>query len=510
MKAKVCPVLIVFSLSFVPAHAQDKAPPKEHLSETKHTLTVGGVKLEYTATAGNLLLKEESGKVKASIFFVAYTKNGVTDSASRPITFAFNGGPGSSAVWLHLGAFGPKRVLLGKGGEALPPPYRLVLNDNTLLDLTDLVFIDPVSTGYSRAVPGQDAKKFHGVREDIESVGDFIRLYVTRFGRWDSPKFLAGESYGTTRAAGLASYLQDHHGMNLNGIILVSMVLNFQTIRFDDGNDLPYPLFLPSYTATAWYHKRLPAELQALPLAKALEEAEHFALTDYTLALMKGDKLTDGERQEAAAKLSRYTGLSPKFLLRNNLRVTMARFGAELLREQRRSVGRYDSRYTGIELDAAGGRPDYDPSYTAVQGAFTACLNQYLKGELKYQSDLPYEILTGRVQPWSFKEAANRYLNVSGSLRQAMTRNPSLRVFVASGYYDLATPFLASKYTVDHLGLAPSMSDHVTMAYYQAGHMMYVNQPCHRQLKRDLAAFYQSALNGVGNGRRVKENARTD
>jgi carboxypeptidase C (cathepsin A) len=495
MPSRTCLLaLVVFLLSFAPARAQDKGPLKETLSETKHTLTVGGVKLEYTATAGNLLLKEESGKVKASVFFVAYIKTGVSDPVSRPITFAFNGGPGSSAVWLHLGAFGPKRVLLGASGEALPPPYRLVHNESTILDLTDLVFIDPVSTGYSRPAPGQDAKQFHGVKEDVQSVGDFIRLYVTRFNRWGSPKFLAGESYGTTRAAGLASYLQDRYGMDLNGIILISAVLNFQTIRFDDGNDLPYPLFLPSYTATAWYHKRLTAELQGQPLPKVLEEAEHFAENEYTLALLKGDKLTNGERQEIAARLARYTGLSTAFILRSNLRVTMARFGAELLRDQRRSVGRYDSRYKGIDLDAASSHPDFDPSYTAVQGAFTACLNEYLKRELKYQSELPYEILTGRVQPWSYKEAMNHYLNVSGSLRQAMTRNPSLRVFVACGYYDLATPYLASHYTIAHLGLARSLTGHVTLGHYEAGHMMYVNQASHRKLKRDLASFYHAAL----------------
>jgi carboxypeptidase C (cathepsin A) len=481
------------------AAAQEKADfLKENLSKTKHTITAGGAKLEYTATAGNLLIKEEAGKVKASIFFVAYTKAGVTDPATRPITFTFNGGPGSSAVWLHLGAFGPKRVLLGDEGEALPPPYRLVENANTLLDLTDLVFIDPVSTGYSRAAPGQDVKQFHGVQEDVHSVGDFIRLYTTRFGRWDSPKFLAGESYGTTRAAGLASYLQGQHGLYLNGIILISTVLNFQTLSFADGNDLPYPLFLPGYTATAWYHKRLPVELQSSPLRRVLDEAERFAQADYTLALMKGDKLTKGERQDIASRLARYTGLSVPYILRNNLRVPMGRFAAELLRDQRRGIGRYDSRYKGPDVDPAGERPGYDPSYTAVHGAYTACLNQYLKGELKYHSELPYEILTGRVNPWSFKEATNRYLNVSGSLRQALTHNPSLRVFVASGYYDLATPYLATEYTFNHLGLDRTLTGHVTMGYYEAGHMMYLRQSAHRQLKRDLAAFFQNTLRGTG------------
>jgi carboxypeptidase C (cathepsin A) len=475
------------------AAAQEKAEfLKETLSETKHSIMLNGTKLDYVATAGNLLLKEEAGKIRASVFFVAYNKAGVTDPATRPITFTFNGGPGSSAVWLHLGAFGPRRVLLGPEGTPLPPPYRLVDNDNTILDLTDLVFIDPVSTGYSRPAPGQDAKQFHGVQEDVQAVGEFIRLYCTRFGRWASPKYLAGESYGTTRAAGLGSHLQERHGLYLNGIVLVSTVLNFQTLRFDDGNDVPYPLFLPGYTATAWYHKKLPVELQSLPLRKVLAEAEHFAQTEYTLALGKGDKITNGERQQIAARLARYTGLPESYVLGSNLRVPMQRFAAELLRAERRNVGRYDSRYTGIDVDAVSERPDYDPSYAAVQGAFTATLHQYLKTDLKFKSELPYEILTGRVNPWSFKEATNRYLNVSGSLRQAMTRNAGLRVFVASGYYDLATPYAATDYTFNHLGLDRSLTDHVTMAYYEAGHMMYLRPSEHRKLKRDLAAFYQA------------------
>lgn len=479
------------------ALAQEKsAAPKETLVQTQHSLALNGTKLSYTATAGTLLLKEENGKVKASIFFVAYTCAGENNSARRPLTFAFNGGPGSSAVWLHLGAFGPRRVPLGANGEAPAPPYRLVDNPQTLLEVTDLVFIDPVSTGYSRAAPGQDPKQFHGVQEDVQAVGDFIYQYVTRFGRWGAPLFLAGESYGTTRAARLASYLQERHGLYLNGVILISMVLNFQTLAFDEGNDLPYPLFLPGYTATAWYHRRLPADLQTLPLRKVLEEAERFAQGDYVLALMKGDRLSPEEQKATAAQLARYTGLSEDFVLRNHLRLTLPRFAAELLRAQRRSIGRFDSRYLGIESDPAADHPDYDPSYTAVHGVFTACLNQYLKQELNYSSELPYEILTSKVQPWSYKEATNRYLNVSGALRQALTHNPALRVFVACGYYDLATPYLAAHYTLEHLKLDPSLRSHITVKHYEAGHMMYVHQEAHRQLKQDLAAFYQQALRG--------------
>src|SRR5579859_6457580 len=332
MRFRLIPCILLISFfvqSAVPG--QDKKPPakkeplKEVLSQTWHSINLNGKKLDYSATAGNLLLKDEDGKVKASVFFIAYTKE---EPTKRPIMFTFNGAPGSSSVWLHLGAFGPIKVLITAKGDPLPPPYKLVDNDYTLLDQTDLVFIDPVSTGYSRPAPGQDKKQFHGVQEDVQTVGEFIRLYTTRFKRWDSPKYLAGESYGTTRAAGLASHLQDALGMNLNGIILVSSILNFQTVRFDEGNDLPYVLYLPTYTATAWYHKKLSAELQG-DLRQTLHEVEKFALSDYTLALMKGNKLGADKTKEIAGKLARYTGLSEDYIVRSNLRVPIFRFARE-------------------------------------------------------------------------------------------------------------------------------------------------------------------------------------
>jgi carboxypeptidase C (cathepsin A) len=378
-------------------------------------------------------------------------------------------------------------------GDPLPPPYRLVDNDATILDLTDLVFIDPVSTGFSRPAPGQSGKQFHGVQEDVQSVGEFIRLYTTKFNRWGSPKFLAGESYGTTRAANLANYLQDHDGLNLSGVLLISAVLNFQTIRFDDGNDLTYPLFLPTYTATAWYHKKLAPELQA-DLHKALDEAQHFAEGEYNAALMKGNKLSAAGLASVRRQLARYTGLSEDFVARHNLRVEIFRFAKELLRDQHRTVGRYDSRLVGLDTEPASDRPEYDPSYAAVQGTFTAAMNGYLRAGLKFDRDVPYEILTGKVQPWDFGAAKNRYLNVSRPLKQALTKNRALRVFVANGYYDLATPYFATEYTFNHLGLEPGLADHVTMAYYDAGHMMYIDRACHRKLKKDVAAFYAKVL----------------
>jgi carboxypeptidase C (cathepsin A) len=488
---------------------ESKTPPKENaerstdagkdaLKTTKHSITIDGLRIDYEATAGTLVVQEEDAKHKANVFFVAYTKcQGKGETLSRrPIAFAFNGGPGSSSVWLHLGLLGPKRVDLGDRPEAGPagmasaPPYRLVENEVSLLDCTDLVLIDPVTTGYSRAEPADDAKQFHGVAQDVRSVAEFIRLYVTKFCRWDSPKYLIGESYGTTRAAGLAEHLQNHFGMNLNGIVLISTVLNFQTVRFDDGNDLPYPLFLPTYTATAWYHKKLVPELLA-DRQKTLEEVEKFALGEYTLALTKGSALTAEERQYVARKLARYTGLSEEYVRHANLRIEIHRFVKELLRTSHQIVGRYDSRFVGNDSDATGEYAGYDPSYTAVQGPYTALMQEYLAKELQYIRESPYRILTSRVQPWDYGQAKNRYLNVSSSLREALARNPALRVFVANGYYDLATPYLATRYTFDHLDLDGDLHKRVCMRYYDAGHMMYIDKKSLYKLRKDLVAFFQ-------------------
>ncbi len=487
-------------------HAATQAEPRDRLSVTQHVYTSGGQAIHYTVTAGTIVLKEESEKKKgddasqsegekarASIFFIAYTRDDVPDKTRRPVTFSFNGGPGSSSVWLHLGVLGPRRVALDEFGNLPQPPYRLVENEHALLDLTDLVFIDPVSTGYSRAVAGEKARDFHGFTKDIQSVGDFIRLFTSRYGRWTSPKFLAGESYGTTRAAGLAGYLQDRHGLYLNGLMLISSILNFQTALFDPGNDLPYLLFLPTYTATAWYHKRLVPSLQH-DLRAALREAEAFARGDYALALLQGAALPAERRRNIAARLARLTGLSLDYVERANLRIEIQRFTKELLRDKRRTVGRLDSRYQGVDRDAAGESPEYDPSYANIQGPYTATLNDYVRGELKYESDLPYEILTERVSPWSYGEHENQYVNVAETLRKAMLINPHLKVFVASGYYDLATPYFATEYTLNHLGLEPDLQANIKLGYYEAGHMMYVHLPALIQLKSDLAAFLSSAV----------------
>lgn len=481
------------------AHAEDVAPSTdEHttLSVTRHSVRIGGVEHHYTATAGTMPILEEDGTKKADIFFMAYTLDTEEpDHSNRPLTFSFNGGPGSSSVWLHLGVFGPRRVVMEspEGAVALPPPHKVVPNEFSILDLTDLVFIDPVTTGYSRAAEGVDDKQFHGLREDVEAVGEFIRLYTTRFERWSSPKFLAGESYGTTRAAALADHLQTRHGMYLSGILLISSILDFQTARFDLGNDLPYILFLPTYTATAWYHGRLGEDLQR-DLSAALHEAEAFARGEFASALLLGDTLPAERRDAVRASLARLTGLSETFIEHSDLRVPIMRFCKELMRDEARTAGRLDSRYLGIDRTPAGDGYEYDPSYAAIQGAYSGALNDYVRTELGYKSDLPYEILTGRVRPWNFAPFENRYVNVAEDLRRAMTRNAALRVFVASGYYDLATPYFATIHTFDHLGLAPSLRGNITMSFYEAGHMMYIHEPSLVKQRRDLDAFYKAAL----------------
>jgi carboxypeptidase C (cathepsin A) len=488
----------------VPA-APPAPEPVDRLVTTTHTATVGGRKLEYSVTTGTMVLREESEKkgehegesdghkARAEVFFTAYTLKSDGDLASRPITFTFNGGPGSSSVWLHLGAFGPRCVRTDEDGNLTPPPWRLVDNEHSLLDVTDLVFIDPVSTGYSRPLVGEKAKEFHNFKKDIESVGDFIRLYSTRYRRWSSPKFLAGESYGTTRAAGLAGHLQDRHGMYLNGIVLVSSVLEFQTLEFHAGNDLPHVVYLPAFAATAWYHRRLDPTLQK-DLRATLREVEAFAQGEYATALFRGSALTAAERTAIATRVARYTGVSAAYVERTNLRLEIGRYTKELLREQRRTVGRLDSRFTGIDRDAAGERPAYDPAMAQIMGPYTATLNDYVRGELQYESDLPYEILSWKAnESWKFNEHENRFVEVAETLRQTMTANPFLKVFVASGYFDLATPYSATDHTFRHLGLDPSLEANVTVAYYEAGHMMYIHRPSLEKLKADLAAFIAAA-----------------
>lgn len=468
---------------------------QDELVVTRHQAKISDQEIEYTATAGTLVVRRDSAdaKARASIFFVAYTRDGIEDLGSRPISFCFNGGPGSSSVWLHLGMLGPQRVPIRDDAVPSKPPYKLVANAESLLDETDLVFIDPVSTGYSRAAKGEDKKQFHGFDEDIESVGQFIHLYTTRYNRWQSPRFLIGESYGTIRAAGLSAHLLERYNMDLNGIVLVSSVLDFATIGFNKNNDLPYVLFLPTYTATAWYHNKLAPELQA-DFKETLARARDFAMGDYSRALFMGDALTGKKREEMIKQIVYFTGLPADFIDRNDLRVDSYSFAKKLLHEKQKVIGRFDSRFVGIDPNPARSRAGYDPSGVAIFAPYTSTLYHYLQNDLQIKRDIPYEIITDDVRPWNYGRFVNGYANALGALAEAMTKNTHMRVFVASGYLDLATPFFGSEYTFDHLGLSPDVHKNITMEYYDAGHMMYVHQPSLVKMKKDLTLFYQQSI----------------
>ena len=466
---------------------------EEKESTTEHSVRIAKKQVRYKAVARTTTLRDADGKEKASVFSISYTRLPEGDAADRPILFSFNGGPGSSAVWLHLGLFGPRMIDLGQGDTPARPPYRLSDNDASLLDICDLVFIDPVSTGYSRPAPGEEAKQFHGVKEDAEWVAEYIRHHLGRTKRWTSPKFLAGESYGTTRAAALSDLLQDRHGIFLNGVMLISAVLNFQTIIYGRINDiLPYVTYLPTYATTAHYHGKLPKS--AGNVHKVAAAAEEFALDEYGPALLRGRRLDSRRRTAITSRLAELTGLSTEVIDANDLRVQPHRFMKELLRDRGRTVGRLDSRFTGIDYDRGGESPEYDPLFPFIMGGYTAAFNQYVRTELEFESDLNYEVLKGGLD-WNYGQAGkNRYVDVSENLRAAMTKNRDLRVLVASGLYDLGTPHFAAEYTVDHMPLDPSIADHVTTTRYEAGHMMYIHAPSLVQLRKDLVDFVKQSI----------------
>ena len=468
----------------------------DKLSVTDHSVNAGGRALAYKATAGTIQMKDEGGKHKADVFFVAYDKQPAAGNpATRPVTFVFNGGPGAAAVWLHLGTAGPKRVRLNEEGDAPPPPYSLVDNETTWLEASDLVFIDPVGTGYSRPAPGEKQEQFSGVEEDVRWVGEFIRLYITRYQRWASPKFLAGESYGTTRAAALSDYLLDECGINLNGIVLISTVLDFQTLSFGGGTDLPYLVFLPSYTASAFHFKKLPSDLQG-DLTKTLREVEEWAMTEYVQVLARGTSLDPARRAEAAKRIARYTGLSPDAVDKADLRIDPELFRTLLLEDKRQLLGRFDARMTGYDRQVLRREAEWDPSYSQYEGAYSGTINDYLRRELKFESDLRYEVLTGRVHPWNYGQGGNGYTFVAHRLRQAMIKNPFLKVMVASGYHDLATPYFATAYTVAHMDLSPELRKNISEIVYPGGHMMYHRLESLKKLNGDVKSFISTAAGG--------------
>lgn len=498
MKRLCIAFIFVISYTSVLAQADAKESPQKfkewkdgNLSITKHQLTTTSGVLNYTATTGYMTIKDEKDTVKANLFFIAYTKDGETDPSKRPILFSFNGGPGSASVWLHMGALGPKMVLMTEEGNTLPPPYKYVDNPNTWLDKADIVFIDPMMTGFTRPAGKSVQGEFTGYENDLRFVGDFIRLYLTRYARWTSPKFIAGESYGTTRAAGLSGYLQDRYNLNVNGIILISAILDFGTVRTDRGNDVPFPLQLPTFAATAWYHKKLDSRYSNLN--SLLQEVQQFASGEYAAALMKGDKISDQEKNNIINKLHDYTGLSKEYLAQTNLRLYVGRFNKELLRDQGKTVGRLDSRITGQDYDNAGDEYDYDASLDiAINGGYTAAINDYIKRDLKYDNDVPYEILTGRVRPWV--NSQDKYLNVAETLRGAMVKNPYLKVWICNGYYDMATPFYATDYVIHHMFLPKDLQKNISFTYYEAGHMMYIHKQSRLKLKKDYDQFMNNVL----------------
>jgi len=474
----------------------DMGAKDETAEETKSVVSEGRVEIDgkeitYQATAGFLTFQSETGEERAKVFYTAYRRTGDEENKtrSRPITFCFNGGPGSSSVWLHMGMLGPKRVVLPEPDQPSVPPFGSQTNRYSLLDVTDLVFVDPVGTGYSKPAEPEKGKEFYGLRQDLDSVSEFIQLYVTKFNRWGSPKFLLGESYGTTRVAGVSKRLQDRYRMEVNGLVLVSSVLDFQTIVFSETNDLPFVLFLPSYTATAWYHGKLSDDLQT-DLDATLRKARRFAMNDYATALLKGADLSKTKRDAVAGQYARLTGLSKEYVLENNLRISSSRFNKALLESQDETAGRFDSRYTGIARDPADDRYAFDASASALFGPFTASVNDYFRNELGIELDRPYEILASLDWQWGRE---NGFVETVTALSDAMIRNRSLKVFVANGYYDLATPYLATEYTFTHLR-PPHLSQRVTMEYYEAGHMMYIHEPSLQKLRKDLLAFYRDTL----------------
>jgi carboxypeptidase C (cathepsin A) len=479
-----------------PAEKKDAEKKRKLLGiepvETHHEVALGDRRLTYTARAGVLPLKDEFDEAEAEIFFTAYELDGVDDRSVRPLTFAFNGGPGSASIWLHMGAIGPVRVQMEAEGWMPKPPFRYEENPFTWLDRTDLVFIDPAGTGFSRAAKEELDKKFWSFQGDVDSVGEFIRIYLSRYRRWNSPLFMAGESYGTTRAAALAGHLVDR-GIAFNGIFLISTVLDHLAIRFLRSNDLPFQLFVPTYAATAWYHKRLPAALQRRGLADLVGEVKAWSEGELTAALMKGDRLSDDERRTVARRLADFIGLDLDYVLGTNLRVDIFRFCKELLRYEKRSVGRLDSRFKGVEASAATEHFEFDPSMQAITGPYTAALNQYVRTELGIETDLVYETLSEKVnEKWEYEKG--RPPATGEILRGAMAKNPYMKVFVGQGYYDLATPLFATEYMLSHMNVDPELRSSVEMHTYESGHMFYIDEGCLAAFKKDVDAFMRSAV----------------
>ena len=472
--------------------------------QTHHQITVNGRTLRYTATAGRMPIKDATGKIDAEMFFVAYTLDGA-DPAKRPVTFSYNGGPGSASIWLHMGALGPRTVVLQPEGWMPQAPYRLHDNPYTPLDVSDIVMIDAIGTGYSRPADMTQAKKFWGLQGDIESFGEFIRMYISRYERWSSPLYLLGESYGTTRSAGVAGYLSDK-GINFNGICLLSMVLNFESLEFAPINDVPYPLILPTMTMIAGYHHKLGPNLSQ-DMNKTRQEVSDFAMNQYWQALNKGDALTPDERSAMIDKVAEYTGLPKNIVQMANMRIDVRTFMQWLLADQQKIVGRLDGRYTSPAPNGAMENARFDPTSAATQGPFTAVFNDYIRRELNYKVDMPYYTSARDLGPGVFTWNWARpnpgfpgggfemgYADVASALRSAMIKDPDLKILVMEGDYDMATPFLAAQYTMNHLTVTPDLHKNIAFTYYASGHMVYLDQKAHDKMHQDYTNFVNYAL----------------
>lgn len=489
----IIPLLILIS---APAYAQEKPTVEEKKPpvveekpvepiQKKGSVKIDGKDIAYTSTVGKIVLKNKKNEPRASIFYTSYTREDAGDASQRPVMFAFNGGPGSSAVWLHLGILGPRRLdLPGDGTQPVTPPARLIDNDQSILDVCDLVFIDPVTTGYSRAEGKTEEKEFHGLNEDIESVGDFIRMWITQNGRWSSPKYLCGESYGGIRAAGLASHLQDRYGMSLNGVVMLSTLLDFRTLVPAQGSQLSYQIFLPTFATTALHHGKIKGEQKAV-----YQAAKEFAFGEYALALLKGNEIKPEETEKIANKLAELTGISAEIWKKHQLAMDPMVFRSELLRKEGKVIGRFDARVAWDATDPAASSAEYDPSYSLAYQAFSTAMLTYLGDELGWKEDQPYEILTGAVSPWKFG-SDNRIVNLTSSLAEALRDNPKMRILVMGAHTDLATPPEGVPYSLRQLtGFPPALLNQVKYTEYDAGHMFYTNPPDLKKARKDLLEF---------------------
>ncbi len=497
MRSRPLALLAIVLLAAAPRPAPAPAAQPNADTVTQHTISLGGKSYPYTARAGTIALDDDKGHTTCRMFYTAFTVDGA-DPRTRPVTFLYNGGPGSSTIWLRMGSFGPMRVQVGDARPTPDAPFNLIENQYSLLDRTDLVFVDAPDTGFSRIVPPGKPSDYFGADQDVKAFGQFVSRYITTFGRWNSPKFLFGESYGTPRSAMLVRYLQ-RQGIGINGVVLLSSILDFSLdwdINFSPtaigGGDWAFPLYLPTEAAAAWYHGMLPGPTTTLPVL--LPQVEDFAMHEYLNALAQGASLSPATYNDVVAKLHQYTGLSEAYVRQSNLRIPYWRYAAQLLRNSGEATGRYDARYTSLMLDALGERSDFDPTDAAIDSAFVAAGNYFVRQILGYQTTLIYRPTTSVFRQWDWKHNGNLPTNTAQDLASAMTYDPNLRIFSGNGYYDLATPFFATVYTLDHLNIPPQLQRNISYGFYESGHMVYLHSQALVQFHDELERWYAETL----------------